>query len=259
MGFIMTIDEVFENPTVKEVIFQIRYPNLFYIENKIGELQLRIMEVFPNSALLHRRQIVLTDLGPDGEFIKPPDLDEETGKKVWQFESDKGFKLNITGDSLDITSNYHKTYNLDDGSEKFRDIIEFVIGNFMEVMQIPIILRIGLRYIDECPIHSKDNESFSSWYNSSFPLKRFNLSDALEMDFKTVIKTDNEYLRYVESLQEVNGKPVLILDFDGYTMNIKTKDFIEVTDRLHDIILAEYEKTITETVKDYMRDGKNES
>ena len=32
----MGIKEIFSFPTVKQVIFQIRYPNLFIIENKIG-------------------------------------------------------------------------------------------------------------------------------------------------------------------------------------------------------------------------------
>ena len=31
----MAINEVFPNPTVKKVIFQIRFPNLFFIESKI--------------------------------------------------------------------------------------------------------------------------------------------------------------------------------------------------------------------------------
>jgi hypothetical protein len=45
-------DEVFPNPTVKTVIFQIRYPNLFYIESRIGDIQVKIMDDFPESSLL---------------------------------------------------------------------------------------------------------------------------------------------------------------------------------------------------------------
>jgi hypothetical protein len=47
----MVIKEIFPNPTVKQVIFQIRFPNLFYIENKIGDFQLKIMKEFPKSAI----------------------------------------------------------------------------------------------------------------------------------------------------------------------------------------------------------------
>jgi hypothetical protein len=41
----MAIEEVFPNPTVKQVAFEIRFPNLFYLESKIGELQVKIMEL----------------------------------------------------------------------------------------------------------------------------------------------------------------------------------------------------------------------
>ena len=93
----MTIEEVFPNPTVKQVIFQIRYPNLFYIENKIGEFQLKIMGEFPESALLHRRSFTLVDIGPE---VKTAEIEsklekEPSGQKIWQFRSPKNFQLNV--------------------------------------------------------------------------------------------------------------------------------------------------------------------
>ncbi len=252
----MTINEIFPNPTVKQVIFQIRFPNLFYIENKIGDLQLKIMKEFPQSALLFRRQFIFVDKGPEGEFEKiPEELDKESGKKIWKFESPKNFELNVLADSLDISSRYHKTYNL--GREnKFRDIIEFVLNNFFEVISIPVINRIGLRYIDECPISSKNNDTFKSYYNSTFPLDRFNLADTKELDFKTVVKKGEYYLRYIESLQEIEGQYKLILDFDGYAENISPEDYLGVTDNLHEIISEEYERTIKGPVYEYMKQRK---
>ena len=249
----MSISEVFPNPTAKEVIFQIRFPNLFYMENKIGELQLKIMKEFPQSTLLFRRQILFADIGPEVKLEDiPSDSDRETGKKIWQFKSDKNFKLNVLNDSLDITSEYHKTYNLE-GGDKFRDIIKFVLDHFFSVTSIPIINRIGLRYIDECPIPSKDNSAFKSYYKSSFPLDRFNLADASEMDFKTVVRNGDYHLRYIESLQKINDEYKLILDFDGFAENITSEDCLTITDDLHTIILEEYERTIKEPVYKYMR------
>ena len=32
------VDEVFDNPSVVEVAFEVRFPNLFYIAQKIGDL-----------------------------------------------------------------------------------------------------------------------------------------------------------------------------------------------------------------------------
>ena len=249
----MVINEMFPNPTVKQVIFQITFPNLFYIENKIGDFQLKIMKEFPQSALLFRRQVLLADIGPESKIAEiPNDLKNETGKKVWQFKSDKNFELHVLGNSLDITSEYHKTYNLE-GGDKFRDTIKFVLDSFLEVTKIPIINRIGLRYVDECPIPSKDNSTFKSYYNSIFPLDRFDLADAKEMAFRTVIKRDNYSLIYAESLQQKENEYKLIIDFDGFAENIESKDYLTVTDDLHTIISDEYEKTIRSPVYDYMR------
>ena len=59
------INEIFPHPTVKRVVFQIRFPNLFYIENKIGDFQMKIMKEFPQSALIFRKQVVFADIGPE--------------------------------------------------------------------------------------------------------------------------------------------------------------------------------------------------
>jgi uncharacterized protein (TIGR04255 family) len=253
----MAIDEVFKNPTVKQVVFQIIFPNLFYIENKIGEFQQKIMSEFPESALLYRRQFAWADVGPEVKLteIESKLEKEPTGQKIWQFKSPKNFQLDVLNNSLDIISNYHKTYRTENG-DKFRDVIELVVNNFLQVVPVPIISRIGLRYIDECPIFSKDNETFKSYYNSVFPINRFNLADAEEMDFKTVIKRGDCHLRYVESLRKVKDQYQLILDFDSFKANIKPQDFLHVTDNLHTTISDEYEKTITELVKEYMRKPK---
>ncbi len=256
----MNVDTIFPNPTVKEVVFQIRFPNLFYIENKIGDLQMKIMKEFPQSALLFRRQVLFADIGPEGKLENvPDDLDKESGKKIWQFKSEKDFKLNVLSNSLDISSQYHKTYNLD-GGHKFRDIIKFVLDRFFEVMSIPIINRIGLRYMDECPIPSKNNSVFRSYYNTVFPLDRFDIADASEMDFKTVAKKGKYILRYIESLKktDVEDEYKLILDYDGYANDIETKDYLKVTDSLHTIIRTEFEKSIKEPVYEYMKQKKED-
>jgi uncharacterized protein (TIGR04255 family) len=255
-GKIMGVDEVFPYPTVKQVIFQIRFPNLFYMENRIGDIQQKIMKEFPKSSLLFRKQVLFADIGPGVKLEDvATDLKEETAKKIWQFESEKNFRLNILTNSLDITSEHHKTYNLDNG-DKFRDVIKFVLDNFINITKIPIIHRIGFRYIDECPLPSKDNETFKEYYDSVFPIERFNLGEVDEMDFKTVIKKGKYYLRYIESLRKIGDDYKLVLDFDGYANNIASDDYLQVTDELHEIITDEYVRTIKEPVYNYMRQGK---
>lgn len=252
----MVINEVFPNPTVKQVSFEIRFPNLFSMETKIGDFQLKIMKEFPQSALLFRKRLLIADVGPEGKLMNvPEDLDKEAVKRIWQFKSNNNIELNVLGDSLNIISQHHKTYNLNDG-DKFRDIIKLVLDNFFEVTSIPIINRIGLRYIDECPIPTKDNSTFTSHYNSTFPIERFNLVDTREMNFRTVIKKGEYNLMYAEFLQQEGDKNKLILDFDGFAENIDPKNYLTITDELHRIISEEYERTIKSPVYDYMRQTK---
>ncbi len=251
----MPINEVFQRPTVKQVIFQITYPNLFYLESKIGDLQLAIMEKFPESSLLFQRQVLLANLGPGAktEDLEKKHTDEGT-KKIWQFTSPKGYTLNVTTSTLDITSTLHKTYNNDASENKFRDIITFVVDHFLKITKIPLILRIGLRYIDDCPVPSNITEDFVSYYQTSFPVSRFKLEDATEMNFTTIVKRDNCSLRYAESFKKsLENNYTFVLDFDGFAINIQSDQTLRITDKLHDLISAEFEATIKEPVYKYMR------
>ena len=253
----MSGSEIYPNPTVKMVIFEIRFPNLFFIENRIGDYQTEIMTQFPNSSLLFRRHVVFADTGPGASLEDIRDqAGDDSARKIWHFKSELGHELNVTGNSLDIKSTHHKTY--DHGHEdKFRDVISFTVEKFLEVTRIPLINRIGLRYIDECPIPEKSTERFLEYYNSAFPLSKFTLEDAMEMDVKTVVRRGEYFLRYIESLQTIDEKPVLVLDSDGFAKKIESNRFLEVTDDLHDLIIAEYENTIKEPVKEIMR-GRGE-
>lgn len=249
----MVINEIFPNPTVKQVFFEIRFPNLFYIEKRIGDLQVKIINEFPKSDLLYRRQLLYADVGPGGKLKH---IDETYTKKIWQFSSQKKYRLSVTNNSLDIISEHHKTYNLE-GADKFRDVIDFALRNFFEVMTLPLVNRIGLRYIDECPLPKKNNETFSSHYDSVFPIERFNITDAKEMFFRTTTKKGKFNLTYMASLQKHKNKYRFILDFDGFANNVKSADCLRVTDKLHSIISEEYERTIREPVYEFMRQTRS--
>ena len=250
----MAITEVFQNPTAKQVIFQIRFPNLFFIESKIGELQMAIIDKFPESALVFRRQIVFADIGPREKLEELQDkVTTESGRKVWSFASPLGYKLNVLTDSLDITSEYHKTYNNKKSENRFRDIIEHVLNPFFNITKLPFIGRIGLRYIDECPFSKTTTEDFLLHFNSCFSTKRFSIEDSVEHQYKAVVKRGDHFVRYVETLNSQSNPPMLNMDFDGFALNVPTERYIETTDALHDIILKEFELTIKEPVYKYMR------
>jgi uncharacterized protein (TIGR04255 family) len=212
------------------------------------------MERFPTSELLLSRRFVLGPM-PDSSQRKEVAEEQDVGaiKKIWKFITESGVALNVQVDSLDISSTVHKTYKNPRGKERFRDIIEFVLHHFFDVTQIPKVNRIGLRYIDECPVKSKRNGTFRNYYNTTLPLERFPLKDAFEMAFTARSKRGRYFLTFREAISEKSGKPNLILDFDGYAENIKASDCLGVTDSLHDLISQEFEASIKEPVYRHMR------
>jgi uncharacterized protein (TIGR04255 family) len=253
----MPHNEVFPYPTIKQVIFQIRFPNLFYIENKIGDLQVEIMDLFPESSLAFQQPFLIADLGSNVQIEEINEkLKSEKMKKIWNFTSPKNYSLHIQGDSLDITSEYHKTYNNETSENKFRDVIAFVLEKFFGVMKLPLITRIGLRYIDECPLPTKNTPTYLRYFESAFNMSKFPLEQAMGMEFKTVISKGPYFLRYVESLQKKEESYKVILDFDAFSNIVKPGDCLEVTDALHAIISEEYFRTIKDPVIELMRRGQ---
>jgi uncharacterized protein (TIGR04255 family) len=246
--------EVYPSPTVTQVIFQIRFPNLFYIAAKIGDFQLKIMERFPESRLLHSRGIIIADLGPEATLQNLPEPPGQIGlRTIWQFTSPEGLQLSVTSDTLDLSSTQHKTYNAPGPHVRFRDAIEFAVSHFLEITQIPIITRIGLRYVDKCPLPDLTNEAFSSYYNSTFPLPRYGISDALDMTFAARVRRGPYVLRFVESFVAEPSPPRLNLDFDACAENLKAENYLATTDSLQELIHDEYELFIKDPVREVMR------
>jgi uncharacterized protein (TIGR04255 family) len=251
------INEVFPNPVLKQVFFEIKFPNLFYIESKIGDFQLKIIEKFPQSSLLIRRQIVFADLGPE---IKPEQItdsnEDSLGKKVWQFKSDDA-EINLTSNSLVFTTTKLKTYNEQTDQKKIRDLIKYTIEKFFEVIEIPLIERLGLRYINECPIPIKDNENFNLWYKSVFPTKRFKLEDSEEMYSRSNTKFGDYRLIYQEALQKIDEVYKFIIDIDSSIQNIPVTDCLAKTDELHKLIKKEFCNSVKEPLINHMKTPLN--
>jgi uncharacterized protein (TIGR04255 family) len=250
----MAINEIFPNPTAKAVVFQVKFPNLFMMESLIGEFQMRIMSKFPESALLLRRGVLFTELGAKDEV--PEKLKEglET-KKIWNFRSeDGGVEMNVLTDSLDISSNAHKTYNNAGSPRRFREVIEFAVSNFLAVTHLSLLTRIGLRYVDSFPPPTKDDAAFSSWYKTTFPIGRFSIKDAEQMEFVCVVKRGDYSLRYAESLSTGDDKQLKYTqDYDAFATRVKSADYLPVIDQLHELLIAEFEQSINSPVYEHMR------
>ncbi len=255
----MPLAEVFPNPTVKRVAFAIQFPNLFFIESKIGELQMKIMDKFPESALLFQRQLVFA-VGTEKIEDLQQKIPQEQGVKIWQFTNPAlGYKLNVSSNSLSINSTSHKTYNNQQSDNRFRDIIAHVLKPFFDLTNLPTINRGGLRYIDECPFKEKSTTSFLAHFNSCLSTTRFSTEDSVEHQYVAFVKRNEYFLRYAETYDSNVNPTSLTLDFDGSAINVPSAACLNTTDQLHILIAKEYKATIKEPVYEYMRGGAKDA
>lgn len=249
----MAITEIFARPPVKQVFFEIKYPHLFIIEKNIGEFQQKIISTFPDSALVFRSQVMITSRSSADVTERPEQPEEGPTAKIWQFSTEnKEIILSIQSNALAISSTHHKTYDLGEG-DKFRGVIQFVMNEFIDFVAIPKISRIGLRYINECPIFSMNTSEFQEYYNSAFPLDKFTLEELTEMLVKATVRKGDYFINYSETLKHVENENILVLDYDSYSFNIPTEDYLVVLDALHENINMEFDMSTTDKFKDFMR------
>jgi len=249
----MGVNELFPKPTVKQVIFQIRFPNLFYMESKIGDFQVQVMDEFPNTQLLIEREIQIART-----ILRPEEvLDKDTPglRKIWRFESLNGTTLNVKNDSLDLSSQHHKSYNHGDAEYRFRDAIEKVLNAFHATVRIPVINRVGLRYIDKCPLKERTNEELSRCYNTSLNFSQFPIEQSTEIQHLVRTAKGDSFLRLLEKLETDGDRTHLLIDADAYRERIDSSNTLEVTDNLHGILSDAFESIIKEPIKQYMRTG----
>jgi uncharacterized protein (TIGR04255 family) len=251
----MPAHEIFPNPVVKQVAFEVRFPSLFFIEGRIGDFQVQVMKDFPQSELVHRRNIMLVAGNPDNfeEVVKQQKSDSID--KIWQFKSASGTKLEVSTKNLVLTAENHLSYH--QGEENaFRAVIDRVVARFFALVKIPVALRVGLRYINECPIFDRSTERFNACYNSILPLGRFGLENVVNVDCAVVANAKECQFRHGESLRLGPKDGQLILDLDASAENVPSEQVMARTDILHETISAEFKHTVKEPILDFMRKPK---
>ena len=243
--------EIFLRPFVSHVIFELKFSNLFYIEDRIGDFQVKILEKYEESSLLFRRNFLVGDVGPDFNLADAVEKNSQESKKIWQFSNEIS-KLNITSNSLDLSTKSYKNYR-SSGDDSFRSLIDFVVEKFLEVTEIPKVSRLGLRYVNLCKIQDMNTQNFNDWYKTSLPIERFKLQDIDDMSFKTDVKINNDKMIYQEGIKKIKNEWKYVLDLDGYIENIDSSLVMETADRLHSEIYTEFNKNMKEPALDYMR------
>src|SRR5271170_459469 len=103
----MEPNEVFPKPLVKQVAFEVRFPNLFFIETRIGEFQVQVMKDFPQSELLLRRNVMFLAGSADNLQELAKQQAGEATDKVWVFKSKAGTRLEISSKNFVVSSEQH--------------------------------------------------------------------------------------------------------------------------------------------------------
>ena len=255
---IMAANEVFPTPLVKQVAFEVRFPNLFFIEGRIGEFQVEVMKDFPQSELVQRRNFML--LAGDINSPQAQELAKQQAagtEKIWQFKSESGTRIEISTKNLVVIAEKHISYQ-ESGDKSFRSVVEKAVARFLNLIQIPVLLRVGLRYVNECPIFDKTTDRFRECYNSILPVDKLGLENLSRADSIAVVKDGDMQIQHVESLRFATPTgDILVLDLDASTENIASDKILTTTDKLHDLIAIEFRKVIKEPIVEYMRKDKN--
>lgn len=247
------VDEVFKNPSVIEVVFEVQFPTLFYIAQRIGDFQVDIMDDFPKSSEIIEHSIVIGR----SDKTSPEELPKPT--PIWQFESDNGkTKIIIRPDRLNISSQEYISYNNPEVDNKFRDLIDKIVQSFLKVVPMKKFSRIAIRYIDRCPLEEQTNKYFENYYNPVINIDKYNVENIQESGVLIRTKMDDYFLLFQCGIKQVEDKYYYFLDYDGYARDIDVKKYLAVTDKLQKAIKKEYLNHITEEFKKYMRGDVHE-
>lgn len=241
-------EEVFPNAPLVEVAYEVRFPSLFYIAQAIGEFQIKIMDDFPKASQLLTTQFAIEDGVPKFSI-------ENSGKAIssWQFENETGkTKITVRLDRLSIVSQEYNSYDHSSGM-RFRDIINKIMAEFLQKFPVKKFARIGLRYIDHCPLDEMTNKYFKNYYVPVFDIERYKMEDLLGNHI--VIKTKKEMYNLLVQLKigKIEDNYKYIMDFDGYAENVDSSNFLLVTDDLRGLDRSEFLSLVTENFKQYMR------
>jgi uncharacterized protein (TIGR04255 family) len=268
--------EVFPTPLAKQVILELRFPNLFFIEGRIGEFQIGIMKDFPQAALVHRRNFMVLAGNLDSPEMQEAAKQQQRQsdiEKIWQFKSESGTRVEVSSRTMSLVTEMHTSYT-EGGEKSFRAVAQKVLAQFLSLTSLPLFLRVGLRYINECPLFNRTTDTFRDCYNSILPVQKFGLENLSVANCIAVARRGNGQIQHAESLrfaqppvaghgQIVIAQPLvsyaLILDLDASCENVAAERVLTTADELHEMIAAEFREVIKEPILDFMRkEGANQ-
>jgi len=202
-----------------------------------------------------RRNIMLLAGNPDDLQEMAKQQSGNAIEKIWQFKSGSGTRVEVSSRNLIIVAEQHYSYH-EGGDKSFRSVVEKVVTNFFKITQIPVAQRVGLRYINECPLFDRTTKTFKDCYNSILPVDKLGLENLSRAECIAVAKSGEMQIQHMEALRFATPTTdILVLDLDASTENVATENVLVTTDGLHDVIATEFRNVIKEPIVDFMRKG----
>jgi uncharacterized protein (TIGR04255 family) len=248
------VREILARPTVQTVITEFRFPHLLVIEQKLPDIQLALLERFPELRIQFEFNVLIGDptrlAAPEN---LPPQVRQQVTEptKYWEFDSKQGEVLRIKTNSISLSSTAHKTYNHGTG-KRFRELVEFVSSRVFGIVKVPFFERVGLRYIDVCPFKKEDSD-FRRWYAVKFPIDRYPLSTVEEMFLATRAKVGESSIFHQAAIRKTDQGDKFFLDYDAYQSGVASDKLLQTLDSLHDVIIVAFGEDITSDFLNYMR------
>jgi uncharacterized protein (TIGR04255 family) len=215
------------------------------------------MKDFPQSDLALRRNVMIITGNAENPQLQEL-AKQQSGdsiEKIWQFKTESGMRLEISTRNLVLVSEKHSSYH--EGEKSFRSIVDKILSEFFNLTQLPIVLRVGLRYTNECPLLDRTTKTFDECYDSILPVDRFGLESLSQANCVAVAKSGDMQIQRMESLQfKTPAGDILVLDLDASAENIASDKVITTTDKLHDLVATEFRDAVKRPIIDYMREKK---
>lgn len=225
---------VFKNNFLTSVSCEIRFTPLLIIKDKIGEFQKEIRKEFPK----HEKGFVLPK---EFEFNEWAFLSEDRKKSL---------RIFINRFSI-ITKSY---YNFKPFYEMVCDTIDKFIKTFKE---IDALERIGLRYINEISLNSKNPlEDIMKWFNPLIYNNKIKELNPIGFSVEFRIPKGNNITTCRNSFP-IEKTPSYIIDTDSYTTrDIKIGDVSSIIKELHDLAIIEFHNNIKDEFLEILRGEK---
>jgi len=243
-----------KHPPLAEVVFEINFPRVYAVENRMADFQQRVLKTYPDSGdefVLH--------IPPAVAFGKTPKSEPLTPVRSFTFKNEIGtrtVRVSVVHFNLLVSDYLH--------FEDYKSALMASLEPAVEIFQLSRIQRVGLRYINRISIPKKDASMIYRDYVRS-PLDTHVFAPHQLNSFLTEISFDltgTKKLTIRSGLlpaQIDTNSRIYLLDLDcssPESVSLSSPAITSLLDEYHESIESEFKQLMTDKYWKYMAEGK---